>query len=169
MPTYRDLWSAIRDELPKKGRKTEDVERRAEAARRAGRGAAQPLRQLREGYSSAGSRTPRRRREADAARVHRRLQQHQRLQAGLRLHRRLGQSTLGTTTTQVVVPGKLPLFSNVDGRRLAAPAEHDPGRQRAARIGRGDERRLQEDRRRARSRSSRPSTARGSPAATPTT
>ena len=56
------------------------------------------------------------------------------------------EKTLADGTT-VAVPGSSPIFSNVDGRPLVGPPEHDPGGQRAARIGRGDERRLQEDRR----------------------
>ena len=54
-----------------------------------------------------------------------------------------------------------------EGRPLAAPAEHDPRGQPAARIRRGHVRRLQEAGRSTRSRTSRPSTAGGSPAATP--
>ncbi len=54
-PTYRDLWLRIREHLPKKGRKTDDVGRRAEAPRRAARGAAQPLRQLREVLPPVGA------------------------------------------------------------------------------------------------------------------
>ena len=114
-PTYRDLWLRIRDDLPKKGRGTDAVARRAEAARRAGRRAAEPLRQLREAVPRCGrpnAEAPGQR--PHAAGLHRRLQQHQRLQAGLRLHRRLGNGRLPDGST-VVVPGKLPLFSNVDG------------------------------------------------------
>ena len=42
-----------------------------------------------------------------------------------------------------------------DGESRGRPAEHDPGRLRPARVGRGDERRVQADRRRSRSTSSR--------------
>ncbi len=57
-PTYRDLWLRIRDDLPKKGRKTDAVGGEPKLpAELAGR-AAQPLRQLREVVSRAGSTTP---------------------------------------------------------------------------------------------------------------
>ena len=70
--------------------------------------------------------------------------------------------------TTVIVPGQLDaLQQRRRRRRLARTAQHDPGRQRAARVRRGDERRVQEDRRHARSTSSRTSTARASPGATP--
>ena len=91
-PTYRDLWARIRDHLPKKGRGTEAHDRRAEAAGRLGRRAAKPVQQLQAVLQAMGSRTPKRKpARPDAARLHRRLQQHQRLQAGLRLHRGLGE------------------------------------------------------------------------------
>ena len=68
-------------------------------------------------------------------------------------------------TTQVVAPSPAssPLFSQRRRRQAARPAAHDPHRLRAARVRRGDEGRLQEGRRRARSRSSRRSTARRNP------
>ena len=112
-PTYRDLWLRIRDDLPKKGRKTEARRRRAEAARRTARRAAQPLRQLREVLPTAGSRTPTRRPRHHAAGLHRRLQQHQRLQAGLRLHRRLGKADRRRDASSR--PAQLPIFRNDDG------------------------------------------------------
>ena len=90
-PTYRDIWVRIREALPKKGRRTEAGRRRAQAPRRAGRRAAQPLRQLREVLRAVGAERRGPCQGADAARLHRRLQQHERLQAGLRLHRRLGE------------------------------------------------------------------------------
>ena len=58
-PTYRDLWLRIREDLPKKGRKTEDVGGEPKLPARAARRAAQPLRQLREVLPACGSRTPR--------------------------------------------------------------------------------------------------------------
>ena len=170
-PTYRDLWLRIREDLPKKGRKTEDARRRAEAAGGAGRRAAEPVRQLREVVPTAGSRTPRpRAARPHAAGVHRRLQQHQRLEAGLRLR-----SPAGRRKHQ---------RRRRDGRRARQAARCSAtwstaagatGRTRSWSIqqqlesGEAHERRVQEDRRQPRSTSSRPSTARGSPAATPRT
>ena len=144
-PTYRDLWLRIREHLPKKGRKTDAVERRTEAPRRTARGAAQPLRQLREVLPPLGAERRGPRQRHHAAGVHRRLQQHQRLQAGLRLHRRLGKADRRTDDRPGRATAHLPQRRRQ--RRLAAPPEHDPGGQPAARIRRGDERRLQEDRR----------------------
>jgi hypothetical protein len=47
----------------------------------------------------------------------------------------------------VLVPGKLDLFSQRRRRPVDRAAHDDPGGQPAARVGRGHERRLQEDRR----------------------
>ena len=60
-PTYRDLWLRIREDLPKKGRKTDEVRRRTEAPRRTARRSAQPLRQLRKVLPPVGTerRSPR--------------------------------------------------------------------------------------------------------------
>ena len=69
----------------------------------------------------------------------------------------------------VVAAGDAAAVQQREGPALAAPAEHDPRGQPAARIRREHVRRLQEARRRTRSRTSRPSTGGGSPAATPRT
>ena len=111
-PTYRDLWLRIRDELAQ--------ERAARPRQSAGepklpvelQGAlAQPLRQLREVLSPVGAerRSPGQRHHA--AGVHRRLQQHQRLEAGLRLHRRMGKAHSPTAQPSPSA-GQLALFSN---------------------------------------------------------
>ena len=77
-------------------------DRRASAANRKlpaelRRGAAQPVRQLREVRTGAGKQNAEARATRQhAAGLHRRLQQHQRLQAGLRLHRRLGEDRSAT-------------------------------------------------------------------------
>ena len=144
--------------------------RRAEAARRAARRAAQPLRQLREVLSRAG------RHNADA--------QARGLTppvfivvcnntnvSKLVFDYIAGWDEAARPTAQtVVVPGS---SAALQQRRATARWSARPNTilvdQRAARVRRGDERRLQEDRRRARSRSSRPSTAPAFPAATPTT
>ena len=113
-PTYRDLWLRIREDLPKKGRKTEAIGGEPKLPARAAGRAAQPLRQLREVLPPVGAEQPR---PAPAASpppvVHRRLQQHQRLEAGLRLHRRLGEAA--SATARVVQAGQLPIFRNDDG------------------------------------------------------
>ena len=145
-PTYRDLWLRIRDDLPEEGPQDRGRRRRAQAARRAAGRAAQPLRQLREVLPPLGA-------------------------------ERRGPAPAGITPPVFIVVcnntnvSKL-VFDYIAGwekplgdehhgpgratahlpqrrrrRRLAAAPEHDPGRQPAARIRRGDERRLQEDRR----------------------
>ncbi len=93
-----------------------------------------------------------------AAGVHRRVQQHQRLEAGVRLRRRLGAGRCRTAAT-VVVPGALPLFSNeIDGRWSATPQHASSSIRRSSNRAR-HERRVQADCRARRSRSSRPTTA----------
>ena len=134
-PTYRDLWLRIREHLPKKGTQDRGARRRAEAARRAGRGASKPLRQLREVLPSSGRRTPTPRPRGS---------------------RRPSSSSSATTPTSrswssitspagrkpiadgrpIVVPGPTAALQQRARRRLEPAAQHDPGRQRAARIGR---------------------------------
>ena len=58
-PTYRDLWLRIREDLPKKGRKTEAVGGEPKLPVELQGALAQPLRQLREVLPRCGSRTPR--------------------------------------------------------------------------------------------------------------
>ena len=91
-PTYRDLWLRIREDLPKKGRKTEAVGGEPKLPVEL-QGALHSLYGNYEKYyrlweQNAEAQRPRH----HAAGLHRRLQQHQRLQAGLRLHRRLGKA-----------------------------------------------------------------------------
>ncbi len=88
-PTYRDLWMRIREHLPRKGRGTEAVKGEPRLPVEL-EGALESLYQLQIVLRAmaAGCRRPRRRR--DATRLHRGLQQHQCLQAGLRFRGRLG-------------------------------------------------------------------------------
>ena len=152
-PTYRDLWRRIRDALPKKGRGTEDAGGEPPNLPKELRGGpAQPVRALREVLPAVGGQCRSTRQRPDAARLHRRLQQHQRLQARLRLRRRLGEADWGRRQRSSC-RAHCRIFSNEENGQWRAAPEHDPRGQRAARLGRGDERRIQEDRRRARSRS----------------
>ena len=145
-PTYRDLWLRIRDDLPKKGRKTDAVGGEPKLPAEL-QGALHSLygnyeKSFERWQTKPGGAGPR----SDTARVHRRVQQHQRVEDGLRLRRRLGPRPWPTAPRS-----SCPARSRSSATRRAAgrpPAEHDPRRFRAARIGRGDERRLQEDRRR---------------------
>ena len=84
-----DLWDHIGDELPEAAVARPTSTRRLGAARRARRRAAEPVPQLRRRPSTHWEADARAARRA-AAGVHRRLPQHDRLQAGLRLDRRHG-------------------------------------------------------------------------------
>ena len=147
-PTYRDLWLRIRDHLPKKGRKTEAIGGEPKLPVRAGRGAAQPVQQLREILSAVGTE----RLKATAPKgihcppvfivvcnntnVSKLVFDY--VAGWEKPHRRPARSS-GRATA---------IFSNDDGSGgwLHAPQYH-PDRQPAARIGRGDERGFQADRR----------------------
>ena len=111
-PTYRDLWLRIREDLPKKGRKTEPLGGEPKLPAEL-QGALHSLYSNYEKYyrlweQNAEGHGPR----AHAAGVHRRLQQHERLQDGLRLHRRVGEAARATAT--IVQAGQLPIFRNDD-------------------------------------------------------
>ena len=122
--------------------------------------AAQPLQPLRESLSAV-ARTGEGLPGADAAGVHRGLQQHPLVQTGVRLPGRLGKTVIGPR------PGdrsghhsrtrRVADFQQYRGRALDDPAQHAADRQRATGIRRGVERRVQGRRRAAKSRSSRPS------------
>ena len=91
-PTYRDLWLRIREDLPKKGRKTEELGGEPKLPAEL-QGALHSLYSNYEKYYRLWEQNAEAQRQGHhAARLHRRLQQHQRLQAGLRLHRRLGEA-----------------------------------------------------------------------------
>ena len=146
-PTYRDLWYRIRDGLPRKGRGTGGRLRPAAAAGRNWKAALQSLyghydKQYR--GVGAGRRGPGQR--PHAAGVHRRLQQHQRQQAGFRLHRRLRNRNAAPRRRRRRRHRQAAGLQQREDDALAAPAQHDPGGQRAARIRRGHVRRLQEAR-----------------------
>ena len=97
-PTYRDLWLRIREDLPKKGRKTDAIGGEPKLPAELEGALAQPLRQLREVLPPVGAERRGAGQGHHAAGLHRRLQQHQRLEAGLRLHRRLGKADSATAT-----------------------------------------------------------------------
>ncbi len=145
-PTYRDLWLRIRDHLPKKGRKTEELDEAAQAPRRAGRGDSQPLRQLRKVSRALGEERRRPGEGTDAARLHRRLQQHQRLQARLQLHRRLGENR-SPTARRSSSQASCRCSATSNGRRWS----HRPNTilvdSEQLESGEAHERRVQEDRR----------------------
>ena len=95
--------------------------RRAEAAGGAAGRPAQPVRQLPAVVRAMAGERRRAGARPDAAGVRRRVQQHERVEDGLRLRRRLDERRW-PTASEVVVPGALPLFSNEeDGRWSARP------------------------------------------------
>ena len=127
-PTYRDLWLRIREDLPKKGRKTDAVGGEPQAPRRAARRAAQPLRQLREVLPPAGSRTPRPAPAASRRPSSSSSATTPTSPSWSSTTSPAGKSTIGEAT--IVQAGQLPhLPQRRRQRRLAAPPEHDPGRQ----------------------------------------
>ena len=161
-PTYRDLWLRIRDDLPRKGRETEAVGGEPKLPVEL-QGALHSLYGNYEKYYRLWEQEQRgQRQRPDAARLHRRLQQHERLQAGLRLHRRLGEEA--PERLDRTCPRPAPHFQQRRRTGDWTPRpNHDPDRQPATRIRRCHEPRVQEDRRASRSRSSKPNTAPGFP------
>ena len=142
-PTYRDLWLRIREHLPKKGRKTDKVGGEPKLPVEL-QGALLSLYGNYEKYylrweHNAEARAP----WNHAAGVHRRLQQHQRFQAGFRLYRGLGKAGRRRTHRPGRAAAHLPQRRRQ--RCLATPPEYCPGGQPATRIRGIDERRLQED------------------------
>ena len=120
IPMYRHLWPHVKDSLPKKGRKADDVAggvpelpKELEAALHSA-STATTRSTTRPGRAAAED--GRRGQPPHAAGVHRRLQQHQRLQARLRLDRRLGADDRRGRRRQdaSIAPGNLKLFSNVE-------------------------------------------------------
>ena len=104
-PTYRDLWLRIRDELPKKGRGDRGSRPASRSCRSALEGAlAKPLRQLQEVPRRWAAERRSSRQRADAAGVHRRLQQHQRLASWSSTTSPAGKRPLPMART-VAVPG----------------------------------------------------------------
>ncbi len=91
-PTYRDLWLRIRDHLPKKGRKTEELTVSPTLPVEL-EGACKACTAITKNITASGSRTlGRRRARPDPAGLHRGVQQYQCFQTGFRLHRRLGKN-----------------------------------------------------------------------------
>ena len=136
MPMFRNLWEHIRKKMPKKGRgKAEALDPLEPADRTADRpGGA--LRPLREDLRALGEG-----RHQRAALLHRRLQQHLHLQAGLRLHLRLpARERRRHHHARERPSGAVPQLRRA--RQPARPPEHAADRQRAARIRRGAGRQL---------------------------
>ncbi len=144
-PTYRDLWARIREHLPRKGRKTEELDEEPKLPAEL-EGAIQSL-------------------YGNYKKYHKLWEQNADAQAKgitppvfiivcnntnvskLVFNYVSGWEKVISDTETIVVPGRLPHFNNEkDGRWQHAP-ELDLGRQRATRIRRGHERRLQKDRR----------------------
>ena len=132
---FRNLWAHIRKDLPKRNVRQQDLtdQRRLPAALEA---AIHSLYcQLRAVVRAVGGDGGRARRRDDAAGLHRRLQQHERLEARLRLDRRLGPTSRRRRRDRGSQGRAVAVLQR--GRRTA-PArtpQHDPGRQRAAWIG----------------------------------
>ena len=163
-----DLWDNIQPPLPKQrvsqGRSTPDgsagCRPRRSRARCAASTAATTATTL--GYEDSARRARR-----AAAGDDRRLPEHGRLEARVRLDRRPG-GRAARRHDAVSPPGNLAAAQQRRGRRLGHAAAHDPRRLRAARVRRAAGRRLQARTRRARSRRSSRPTACATPAPTST-
>ena len=118
-PTYRDLWLRIRDAPAQEGPQDRRRWPASRCCRRARGRAAEPVRQLREVLQALAEQRRSKPARRYAAGVHRGLQQHQRLQAGLSTTSPDGRRR-STTEPRCSCRASSPLFSNVDGRRLAA-------------------------------------------------
>ena len=128
MPVYRDLWEHIGKEMPKKGAGKSGELDPLRSARRAADRALRALQPLRGRVRALAARRHRR-----AAGVHRRLQQHRDLEAGLRMDRRLGARRARTASAQTVhagPPRAVPQLRRA--RQPPAAPEHAADRQRAS-------------------------------------
>ncbi len=105
LPTFRDLWQRIREALPRKGRAKEEYDGEPKLPTEPGSRAGHVLPELRAGVPALGTQQRGAAQRPDAAGLHRRLQQHERLEAGLQLHRRLGEEAI---RWQDVCPGTRP-------------------------------------------------------------
>ncbi len=161
LPTYRDIWPRIREHLPKKGRGTEPAGEEPKLPKEL-EGALQSLYSNYEKYYQLWEQNP----EAyskgltppvfivvcNNTNVSRLVYNHI---AGWEktltpaLSQREREKTLTPALSpdeaperekKVLVPGKLALFSNVNREAVVPTPKHDSDRQRAARIGRNDER-----------------------------
>ena len=129
-PTYRDLWLRIRDDLPKKGRKTDAVGGEPKLPAELRGRAAQPVRQLREVVSSAGSRTPTRRRAGLTPPVFIVVCNNTNVSKLVFDYIAGWDEAARPTARRSSCPAQLPLFRNDDGDGgWSARPEHDPGRQ----------------------------------------
>jgi type III restriction enzyme len=90
-PTYRDLWLRIREDLPKKGRKTNALTGEPNSLSNC-KGRAKSIRQLQEVSLPVATEHRGPRQRCNATRVYSRLQQHQCLQTRLRLYWWLGKT-----------------------------------------------------------------------------
>ncbi len=146
-PTYRNLWARIRDRAAEEEREGDRRrEGAAAASRRAPGGAAQRCTATTRSSTDAGRSASGPSARHHAAGVHRRLQQHERLEAGLRLRRRLGEGVPDGMTRGGAGRARPAL----ERARTAGGCDRPQTiliDSRAARVGRGDERRLQGGRR----------------------
>ncbi len=154
VPTYRDLWLRVREDLPRKGRADRRRSTASPILPKELEGALRhPVRRLRdesyEAWTEAGSR--------HAARVHRRLLEHDHQQARLRLDRRLGEDAARRLDASPC-RARLPLFSNVEDGRWPDRPNTPPRRLGPARVGRGARSRRSRSRRRRDRRVQAPST-----------
>ena len=117
-PTYRDLWPRIRDGLPRKGRGTEAVAGAAATAARARRRAREPLRATTRSTIAMGARTPRAGPTAGRRRCSSSSATTPTSASSSSTTSPATKQTRRTRTAQpIVAPGKLPIFSNVEGNR----------------------------------------------------
>jgi len=143
-PTYRELWVRIRQDLPKKGRKTEEVSGEPKLPAEL-QGALHSLYGPLQGGLRAVGRRPTRTREQHTAGLHRCLPEHQHIQAGLRLGCRLGEGSRGWPVTRRTRPAR---SLQQRGRRgLEREAPDHPRRQHPTRVRRRHEPGVREDRR----------------------
>ena len=129
---YLHLWDNIQPPLPKRGQRERDTAAGLGAARDARRRAAQPVPQLQQNYA---------RYEASLAALGEPppvliVVCPNTVVSKLVFDWIAGREVELPTATTPLVPGNLPLLSNVEDGSLDHPAAHDPRRLRAARVGR---------------------------------
>jgi len=139
LPACRGLWLRIREDLPKKGRKTDAVDGREPILPGPLEGA---LQSLYGNYEKAFWEETAGTQDGSTPPVFIVVCNNTTV-SKLVFDYIAGWSKMLPKGFEVVVPGKLGLFSNESGARLVAPTEHHPGRLDTARLGGGDERRVQ--------------------------